>query len=383
LPKSPRRMFDMFETLLNGSLKGGVYTVPQAQKSALLLDELNDLTSRHAVGCDAYAAILAARSSQSGSVSPIPAQRIEDVPFLPVRLFKTHLLQSVPNEAVLKVLTSSGTTGQAVSRIVLDAETSQLQTKVMVAIMQSFLGTARSPMLIIDHPGVVKNRQTFSARGAGILGMANFGRAHTYVLRDTDMGLDFEALDKLLDRAAGGPVLLFGFTFMVWKHLISSLRAAGRKIEIPNGVLVHSGGWKKLEEEAVDNATFKAALAEWTGIRRVHNFYGMVEQVGSIFVECEAGRLHAPIYSDVIVRDPMDWSALPIGAEGLIQVVSALPRSYPGHSLLTEDRGMLTGEDNCPCGRKGRTFSVLGRLPKAELRGCSDTYAQSTLEHAA
>jgi hypothetical protein len=40
---------------------------------------------------------------------------------------------------------------------------------------------------------------------------------------------------------------------------------------------------------------------------------------------------------------------------------------------LTEDRGVIIGEDNCPCGRPGKYFQVLGRLALAEARGCSDT----------
>lgn len=55
-------------------------------------------------------------------------------------------------------------------------------------------------------------------------------------------------------------------------------------------------------------------------------------------------------------------------------MLSLLPRSYPGHSLLTEDMGVLLGEDDCPCGRLGKYVRVTGRVPKAEVRGCSDTY---------
>ena len=61
--------------------------------------------------------------------------------------------------------------------------------------------------------------------------------------------------------------------------------------------------------------------------------------------------------------------------KGLIEVVSSIPKSYPGHVLLTEDEGILLGEDDCPCGRKGKYFNVLGRIKNAEIRGCSDTYA--------
>nr|WP_282601556.1 hypothetical protein [Pantoea ananatis] len=42
--------------------------------------------------------------------------------------------------------------------------------------------------------------------------------------------------------------------------------------------------------------------------------------------------------------------------------------------MLTEDVGILLGEDDCSCGRMGKYFQVLGRLKNAEIRGCSDTY---------
>ena len=54
--------------------------------------------------------------------------------------------------------------------------------------------------------------------------------------------------------------------------------------------------------------------------------------------------------------------------------MSILPKSYPGHSILTEDEGVLLGIDDCSCGRKGKYFEVLGRIKNVEIRGCSDTY---------
>ena len=102
----------------------------------------------------------------------------------------------------------------------------------------------------------------------------------------------------------------------------------------------------------------------------------MAEQTGSIFMECEHGHLHAPVWADVAIRRPEDFSEAAVGEKGLIEVVSVLPRSYPGHVLLTEDEGRVLGEDTCPCGRKGRYFEVLGRVKRAETRGCSDTYEQ-------
>ena len=69
----------------------------------------------------------------------------------------------------------------------------------------------------------------------------------------------------------------------------------------------------------------------------------MAEQTGCIYMECPCGHLHASIWSDVIFRRPSDFGICEPGESGLIQVLSLLPRSYPGHSLLTEDMGVLLG----------------------------------------
>jgi phenylacetate-coenzyme A ligase PaaK-like adenylate-forming protein len=346
-----------------------VYALDRMEKRALLTAELRELTRFHAEHCDPYARLLRGRGLDESRI-----HELEDVPFLPVRLFKTHELSSIDASEVAKTLTSSGTTGQQVSRIFLDKETASVQTKTLVRIMQDFIGKSRLPMVVIDHPGVIRNRDAFSARGAGIRGMSTFGRKIFYALRDEDMSLDFEVLEQFVEEHAGGPILFFGFTFMVWEYFIQEMIRTGRRLEVPSGMLVHSGGWKKLVDRQVDNATFKAALRERTGIGKVHDFYGMVEQVGSVFVECEAGHLHAPAHSDVIIRSPETWEPLPHGQRGVIQVLSRLPRSYPGHSLLTEDEGCIDGEDDCSCGRLGKHFRVFGRLAQAEARGCSDTH---------
>ena len=147
------------------------------------------------------------------------------------------------------------------------------------------------------------------------------------------------------------------------------------RLPLEHAVLIHGGGWKKLAAEAVSPEAFRTGLREVCGVPRVVDYYGMVEQTGCIYLECEAGHLHASTYSDVIMRRPRDLSVASVGERGIVEVVSLLPESYPGHVLLTEDEGVLLGEDDCPCGRKGKYFKVLGRLRNAELRGCSDTYA--------
>jgi hypothetical protein len=202
--------------------------------------------------------------------------------------------------------------------------------------------------------------------------MMNFGRHHFYAL-DEAMELDEPGLRAFLERFGTRPFLLFGFTFMVWRYFYERLR--GRGFDLSQGILLHSGGWKKLEDMAVSNDVFKHRLECETGLNRIYNFYGMVEQTGSIYLEGEDGFLYAPNFADVIVRDPVTLAPAELGQPGILQVLSILPHSYPGHSILTEDLGVLHGIDDSTCGRRGKRFSVIGRVPRTELRGCSDVHA--------
>ena len=345
------------------------FGVARAEKQELLRAGLLRLTEHHRARCAPYA-----RMMETIGFSTADVHSVENVPFLPVRLFKELELRSVAEEDVFKTMTSSGTTGQQVSKIFLDRATATNQQQTLVRIVSDRTGKSRRPMLIIDCPSVIQNRAMFSARGAGILGFSIFGRKKLYALNDA-MELQVDAIRAFLCEHVGERILLFGFTFMVWQHFYKALKSAGEHLDLSNAILIHGGGWKKLVAEAVEPAVFRAALREVCGDMEVADYYGMVEQTGCIYLECEEGHLHASTYSDVIVRRSLDFSPASVGERGILEVVSLLPESYPGHALLTEDEGVVLGEDDCPCGRKGKYFKVLGRLKHAELRGCSDTYA--------
>lgn len=348
------------------------YSLDKEEKTKVLTNRLLELTESHRENCEEYAHIL--------DVIGYDAKKIKsykDLPFLPVRLFKELSLKSVSDDEIVKTMTSSGTSGQKTSKIYLDKNTSSNQQKTMVKIVNEFTGSSRMPMIILDCPSVVKNRAMFSARGAGILGFSIFGAKKIYAL-DDNMNLDVEGLTNFLEQYKGQTIFMFGFTFMVWQYFYKELvrlKAEGIEFDLSNGVLVHGGGWKKLISEAVSPKEFHDRLNAVCGLDKIHDYYGMVEQTGCIYMQCECGHLHASVFSDVIVRNPIDFSESKIGEKGILQVVSTIPESYPGHSLLTEDEGMILGEDDCPCGRKGKYFKIFGRLKNAEIRGCSDTFA--------
>jgi hypothetical protein len=347
------------------------FSLGSDEQSVLTLPRYRRLTEFHRDNCPEYGSIL--------DKLRVPVEAISsclDVPFLPVRLFKDYELRSLPHEAIVKTMTSSGTTGQQVSKIYLDKQTALSQTRVLANLVGSVLSKKRLPLLIIDSRAVVKNRQLFSARGAGILGFSIFGTDVEYAL-DDQMRLDVPRVRAFISRHQNEEILLFGFTSIIWEHFYQPLSSSGAMLDLRNGVVVHGGGWKKLINQNITNDKFKKSLRSVCGVDRVLNYYGMVEQTGSIYLECEQGFLHSSIYSEVTFRRPIDFSECELGEPGLIEVMSVIPMSYPGHALLTEDMGVLHGRDNCICGRRGAFFHVLGRAPKSEVRGCSDTYVSA------
>ena len=367
-------------------LKPAPYELDKAAKIEYLNSTMCELTRHHYNSCDTYRKMLSAQDYDLDSFEvqvKSGEKSYKDIPFLPVRLFKEYDLRSTSEEDVVKTMTSSGTTGQNRSRIYLDKETSRNQTKVLTSIVSDYIGKKRLPMIVLDTSAVIKDRNLFTARGAGILGFSIFARERFFAF-DENMNLDVERLKAFLEKYEGQTIFLFGFTFMIWQYFVKELEklsnddkgadSNGYIVDLSNGILIHGGGWKKLESEAVSSEDFKAKLKDVCGIEHIHDYYGMVEQTGTIYMECDEGHMHVSSYSDVIIRRPKDYSEADFGEEGLVEVISVLPYSYPGHVLLTEDRGMVLGEDDCPCGRKGKYIKILGRVKNAEIRGCSDTF---------
>jgi hypothetical protein len=196
--------------------------------------------------------------------------------------------------------------------------------------------------------------------------------------------LDVNVIADFFRRHNESDVVIYGFTYAVHLHLggglaasraaLAGLRMKRRREHTPQTHVLHSGGWKKLEEISVDKSVFNSDLGETLGVSTssVIDYYGMVEQLGVVYPDCSEGNKHAPRFAEVIVRNPVDWSPCTEGQTGLIQVLSALSPCFPGQALLTEDMGVVIHEDGCRCGRRGIAFRFAGRVPKAEVRGCSD-----------
>jgi hypothetical protein len=315
------------------------------------------------------------------------AENVADLPYLPVGIFKSNApLSLIDASQIKRTLTSSSTTGQVPSRIVLDAATSRRMSKAVLTIVRDFIGSSRRPYLVIDTPENLAAQSQLGARGAAIQALGSFATEIVSCLQPASNGNSNLDIDKLLACAAkwkDSEVLVYGFTYVIWKQLIEPLRSKGVSLDLPRARILHSGGWKRLEDQAVTRGVFARDVASVFGCseNRIIDYYGMVENVGVIYPDCDFGNKHVPIFGEVIVRDPLTLAPVQAGSRGLIQVSSALPTSFPGFLLLTEDIAEVIAYDHCPCGRRGIAFRFAGRAPKAELRGCGNL--ESVRHHSA
>lgn len=361
---------------VNDLLRRPPYALSPAERQEQLLPLFRARVLAAAEACPPYGRYIRGFGSD-----PARAASISELPYLPVSAFKRNPpLATVPPDKVFRVLLSSATTGQSPSRIAVDRPSATRMSQGAARIVSDAIGPARRPLLVVDTPGANAAAAEVGARGAAIRAVMMLATETHYVLSDDSRAqIDLDALARLTDRFRHGEgVMLYGFTWLIWQRLVRPLRDAGRSLGLANAHVLHGGGWKRLQSEAVDKPTFNAAAADVVGTSptRVIDCYGMVENGGILYADCPAGNKHAPTFGEVIVRDPTTLAPVPPGGRGIIQVGNVLPASYPGHLLLTEDMGELVCDDGCPCGRRGVAFRFAGRIPQAELRGCGDIAAR-------
>jgi len=175
----------------------------------------------------------------------------------------------------------------------------------------------------------------------------------------------------------GRPVLVLATSFALAQWL-ESLARLGLRFRLPAGSAVFETGGFKGRGRELSRGELLAALAERLGIApgAVVREYGMTELTS----QCYTGALRggdpdlfvAPHWVRVRVLDPATLAEAPPGTPGLLAVFDLANLGSAAH-LLTEDLGVVHGVDDGAW--PGKRFSILGRLPRAEARGCSDTFA--------
>jgi len=295
-------------------------------------------------------------------------KNIKSIPPIPTRLFKINELASIPSKKIFKTMYSSGTSGLQ-SKIILDKNNSIRQVKALKKIFGPFLGYERHPMIIVDNLKNLKDQKEFNAKKAAISGFSIFGKDYFYLL-DKENNIDYKNLKIFLNKYRNKKILIFGFTEKIFEIFYKKNQLYDKNISFKNSIIIHGGGWKKLEKFKISNSKFKKEITKKYNFDKIINYYGMIEQTGSIFIECEnCGAFKTSCFSDVYVRDN-NFHIQNYG-KGLLQLFSLLPSSYPGHNIITEDEGEIL-RDNCKSCNQSKRFLVFGRAKNSEIRGCSN-----------
>ena len=343
-----------------------VFDFNKKERNSFFKKNFFEMIKFHQKNCKDYFRILKKLSFKLNKKT-----QVTDIPPIPVSLFKDNKLYSCKEKMIVKKLLSSGTTGNKQSQIFLDATNSKVQTKVLVQIMEHFFGKKRMPMLIIDKKFENKDRSKLLASQAAVNGFSILAKK-TYFALHSNGQINLEEIEKFLEEFADEKKIIFGFTNKVFQFFLEKHNLS-KNIQFKNCILLHGGGWKKIESKSMDPKKFKFELKKRYNFKKIVNYYGLIEQTGSIFVECnKCDAFKCSIYSDVYVRDENLRIEKKNNQIGLIQLMSLLPSSYPGNNILTEDLGIICSNDICKCDFKGKLFRVIGRSKESEIRGCAN-----------
>jgi len=318
----------------------------------------------------------------SQNFNPNKNYAIQDIPFLPVAIFKELELVTGRSGKIKKRVFSSSTTSNKSSTICLDQTTIDRQRTALSQIMGDFLGKKRKVFIIFDLPKTVSTREGgLSSRGSAIRGMLLFASRYFFVLKD-DLSINIEEFKKAsASIKKGEDVCFFGFTWMIYqlfvnmeRRQISTVSFWLKNISAPK-ILLHIGGWKKMTDLNVKKEDFNKLMAKYLFMKtkKIVDVYGLTEQLGTIYPDCPFGFKHTPLYVDIIVRNLNNFLPSAIGEKGYLQFLTPIPHSYPGISILSDDIGEIVGLDGCSCGRRGKFFKFNKRDEAVDLRGCGDT----------
>lgn len=275
-------------------------------------------------------------------IDPHAVQRIEEIPFLPIRLFKTHEVYCGV-EAPEVVFTSSATTGMTPSRHPMASLA--LYERAFTEAFRRFYGEPSGWSLYGLLPNYLQRK------GSSLVYMADrliraCGSGGFYLDEYERLIADLEADPK--------PKILLGVSYALWDL------AERYAPKLQNTIVMETGGMKGHREELPKEA-FHKILCEAFGVERIHSEYGMAELTSQAYSKGE-NRFYCPAWMRVAVRDVNDPLDVRFEAgRGGLNIID-LANYYSCSFLQTEDVARCYADGS---------FEVEGRIDHSEIRGCN------------
>jgi hypothetical protein len=283
-------------------------------------------------------------------VDPVEVTTIEDIPFLPIELFKTHCIYCGVGDAEI-VFTSSSTGGAGESKhYVAHREDYE---KTFRRTFEMFYGDPAYMGIYALLPGYMERE------GSSLIYMVD-----DLVHASTRGGFYLDDYDRLLHdmEADRGTKILFGVSYALLDL------AETRAPELHNTVVMETGGMKGQREE-IAKAEFHRILCEAFGVDTIHSEYGMAE-LSSQAYSLGHNLFRTPPWMRVSVRDLNDpFDTLVAGQNGGVNIID-LANQHSCAFIQTHDVGVVFRE-SVEVGSFSRLFSLHGRADRSEIRGCN------------
>lgn len=279
-------------------------------------------------------------------VDPAAVRAIHQIPFLPISLFKSKLVQTTIFDPEI-IFESSGTTQEMKSRhlvkhisIYQQSFTQAFEKNYgpvdgwcILGLLPSYLEQGHSSLVYMVESLVTKSGHPQSG-------------FYLYEFRRL-----FEVIQQLEEQ--GQPTLLIGVTFALLDF------AETCQMALRHTLVIETGGMKGRRKE-LTRPEVHDFLKQKLGVDRIHSEYGMTELLSQAYSKGE-GVFLPPPWMQVLVRaddDPSDIRELGGGMINVIDLANIFSCSF----IATDDLGRVAGDGS---------FEVLGRADNSDLRGCN------------
>ncbi|WP_020535766.1 hypothetical protein [Lewinella cohaerens] len=276
-------------------------------------------------------------------------QRIEDIPFLPIELFKKYELQS-GQWSVQQTFTSSGTTGSATSKhLVRDTAWylenarrgfeyfyGDLKEFAILALLPSYLERQGSSLILMAQDFIEQSQSSLGG---------------FYLYNQEEL---VQHLQNIQQEQPATKVLLLGVSFALLDL------AEANAIDLGNVIIMETGGMKGRREE-ITRTELHQRLKLAFHQESIHSEYGMTELFSQAYSKGAGLFLPTPTMRVLTreITDPLQLqSEQRTGVLNIIDLANLDTISF----IATEDLGKVYPDGS---------FEILGRLDASDVRGCN------------
>ncbi len=278
---------------------------------------------------------------------PGDIKTIEDIPFLPIQFFKTHLVLSSQNP-VQTTFSSSGTTGSITSKhLVTDLTVYRAS---FTKGFEAFYGAIKDYVILALLPSYLERE------GSSLVFMANDMIMQS---KHPESGFYLNNLSELkntllLLESEGKKTLLIGVSFALL-DLIDTY-----PFNLKHTIIMETGGMKGRRKELIREELHNQ-LKEGFGVETIHSEYGMTELLSQAYSKGN-GVYNCPKWMRVLTRDTEDALSIQnVGKTGGINVID-LANINSCSFIATQDLGRVNNNGS---------FEVIGRFDHSDIRGCN------------